>query len=155
MTIEQFNNNLRTINPMQLLFDVANEIKQPLVDKTLGNLEIGRMPDGSAITSKYTGKSTYSSSWSKERKARGLQVSFFDLRYTGDLYKALYIKNVKKGTSLNLSMTVNGAKNHNKLLDLGDMFGSITGFTEDAMKTFKYDLEKGFVAKLKQRMFAK
>ena len=153
ITIDKFVANLRAIDPLQVLFDVIDKHKFFLSDANIEQWQQGKTGEGQPLTSKFTGRSTYSESWAKERQKKGLQVRFFDLRYTGELQDNLRTYIQKKKPKLIITIDASTPSTRIKQDELIKMFGDITGVPPKSLEEFAAIIDKAFTEELNRLMF--
>lgn len=76
--------NLQSFNPEVVIMEAVRENKQPLLDANREQLGKGVKTDNSVVSEK-----GYADSTIYQRRRKGLQTSFVDLKQSGDLYKGL------------------------------------------------------------------
>lgn len=153
--ISVFVANLKRLNPMAEIKKACEKHRFFLSDKTLEQWEQGKDGTGKPLTSKYTGKSTYSESWAKQRRSRGLQVSYFDLRYTGDLADNLrtYVTASGQRVAINIQASTPGTQKKEK--DLNAMFGTkIGGVTKEVVDEYSTLVAASLTGQIKEKIFA-
>lgn len=83
---------LRRLEAMKVVFtDSVEKAKEEIKSRTIS---------GIGASEKQLSPPKYSLSWEKKRKKAGLQTSYVDLKFTGDMLNAIRVAYTKKGQAI-------------------------------------------------------
>lgn len=153
MKLKQFINNAKRINLLTIVAKIVDEKKQQLIDSNKEQLSKGLLPDGAQITNLYTDSTRYSAKWATQRTKRSLQISFFDLRYTGSFYNSLTTMIKKGNNKLTIAIASKDNVNQKKHEQLTKMFGQITGIPETEQTKLEEHIDKQLTIELNNQLF--
>jgi hypothetical protein len=151
--IEQFVKNLKRLNVMAIIKTVAERHRFLVSDSIVQNWQQGKTGEGQPLINKFTGKSSYSQSWGAIRQSKGLQIRYYDLRYTGELQDNLRSFVKKVGESINVHTEAGTNATMTKQKDMEKLFGTITTPSETITEQFAKAIEPDLTKEIEVAIF--
>ena len=153
ITLTKFIANAKKLKVISEVRKLIELHKAMIIQANKDQMSKGLMPTGEAIKNNYTGTDSYSVMWGKQRLSKGLQIAFYDLKYTGQFHANIDVLQIAKENELKAIMGVKPSqqKKHEAIFK---MFGEVIGFPDTTEKELEKIIDSELTKVIEQKLFA-